>query len=193
MKETIIDQKNHIMDNKSNIYKTALKWAIIGSLIQFIFTLINFYLNGESMQPKDKVIGFITSLLSIVIIAVVISFSIKEYRNEFSGGYITFKKAFSVSFICGILMAIITSLMLYLFYSYVVDFDVLMSEQMDSTIQELKKRKLSEEQIKQTIEMSKKFTSIPAIIIMGLIFTIILNLIIGLIASAILKKQVPYE
>jgi amino acid transporter len=193
MKETIIDQKNHIMDNKSNIYKTALKWAIIGSLIQFIFTLINFYLNGESMQPKDKVIGFITSLLSIVIIAVVISFSIKEYRNEFSGGYITLKKAFSVSFICGILMAIITSLMLYLFYSYVVDFDVLMSEQMDSTIQELKKQKLSEEQIKQTIEMSKKFTSIPAIIIMGLIITIILNLIIGLIASAILKKQVPYE
>lgn len=193
MTDIIIDQINHSSDNKSQIYKTAFKWAIIGSLIQYILTLASYYLNGQTMNPDNKVLTIIASLIGIVVIIMVIVFAIKEYRNQFSGGYITFKRAFWVSFLCSLFLAILSALFLYLFYQYIIDFDVMMSEQLDQTILQLKKRKLSEEQIKQSVTMSKKFMTMPIMISFAFIGSWVLNTLISLIASAILKKQPAYE
>ncbi|MDP2175915.1 MAG: DUF4199 domain-containing protein [Bacteroidota bacterium] len=193
MTDIIIDQINHSSDNKSQIYKTAFKWAIIGSLIQYILTLASYYLNGQTMNPDNKVLTIIASLIGVVVIIMVIVLAIKEYRNQFSGGYVTFKRAFWVSFLCSLFLAILSALFMYLFYQFIIDFDVMMSEQLDQTILQLKKRKLSEEQINQSVTISKKFMTMPIMISFAFIGSWVLNTLISLIASAILKKQPAYE
>jgi hypothetical protein len=98
MKDTILDQHDFSNGSTKQIYNTAFKWALIGALIQFIMTLANYYMNGQTMVPKDKTISIVVFVIGIIVIIAVIYNSIKEFRNIYSDGYITFKRGFFVAF-----------------------------------------------------------------------------------------------
>jgi hypothetical protein len=68
-----------------------------------------------------------------------------------------------------------------------------MSEQLDKVIADLKKQNMSDEQIAKTIEISKKFMTLNSIIIIGFFSNVIIQTIINLILSAILKKEIKHD
>jgi hypothetical protein len=69
----------------------------------------------------------------------------------------------------------------------------MIAEQLDASIIELKKRKMSVEEMEMALKMSKKFMTMPLMIGWVLIGGLILNTIIGLISAAILKKEPLHE
>jgi hypothetical protein len=52
---------------------------------------------------------------------------------------------------------------------------------------------MSDEQIAKTIEISKKFMTLNSIVIIGFFSNVIIQTIINLILSAILKKEIKHD
>lgn len=172
------------------MFNYAYKWALIGSIAYVVKLYGLYFYNDFHYYPQAG--GLTGMLFDILLVLATMYLCTSEYRKKELDDYITFGKAFKVSYLTGILVSIILAVFMYVFHTYQVDFDQVMSEQTDMAVKMLKERGLTPEQIKKQMSMAPSFTktiefSSGVLIIVG--FTI--YAIYALIVAAILKRNPP--
>jgi hypothetical protein len=189
---TIVDLATPNQPNKKAIYNHAFKFALIGLFLHIIVTVINQFVNDSELE-NGKIISILIGLLSIAISTMIMQSLLKSYRTQFLDGWMSFKQSFNLGFKYTLILSVFVTLFTVIYFNFVIDYDVVMSEQLDKVIADLKKQKMSDEQIAKTLEISKKFMTLNSIVIIGFFSNVIIQTIINLILSAILKKEIKHD
>jgi hypothetical protein len=189
---SIVDLTTPNTPNKKAIYNHAFKFALIGLFLNIIVTIINQFVNDSELE-NGKIISLIIGLLSIAISTMIMQSLLKSYREQFLDGWMSFKQSFNLGFKYTLILSVFVTLFSVIYFNFVIDYDVVMSEQLDKAIADLKKQKMNDEQIAKTIEISKKLMTLNSIIIIGFFSNVIIQTIINLILSAILKKEIKHD
>jgi hypothetical protein len=189
---TIVDSTKQNKTNKTALNNHIIKFALIGLFLHIIITVVNQFINDSEIE-NSKIISLVVGVLSIAFSTMLLHFLLKSYREQFLDGWMSFKQSFKLGFKYTLIITIFITLFSAIYINFIIDYDVVISEQMDKIIADLKKQKMSDEQITQTIEISKKFMTPTSVIIIGLISNIIIHTIINLVISAILKKEIKHD
>ena len=189
---SIVDLTTPNHPNKKALYNHVFKFALIGLFLHIIITVVNQFVNDSELE-NGKIISLIIGLLSIAISTMIMQSLLKSYRAQFLDGWMSFKQSFKLGFKYTLILSVFVTLFTVIYFNFIIDYDVVMSEQLDKVIADLKKQKMSDEQIAKTIEISKKFMTLNSIIIIGFFSNVIIQTIINLILSAILKKEIKHD
>lgn len=187
-----MNQEN-IIDNstaKPSPFNIALKWSMISILVSVIITMVGLYLNDNKYDPNAGGMAFKLGGLAIMI--AIMSMCLKEYRTNLLDGYMTFGQGFKAMWFYSLLASLFTVIFMAIFYNFIIDFDTYASDQLDAAIQGMKDRGMSSEEIKSSMEMMPSFFSSQGFSLVAVaFFSLIFNVIIGLIMAAIFKRIRP--
>lgn len=178
-----------------NLYKsepapikpTVLRYALIGSLILIAFSLIS-QLTGLTTHPSGAV-RTLSTVVSLVIMFLIYRSAIISYRDHENNGQVTLGKGFMITFWITMIMAALSAVFFIIMVTYidssVIDFA------RDEAISDMESKGMSEDEIDQAMSFAEFFMSPVFFTIAAFFGTIIGGAIIGLIAAAIYKKEVP--
>lgn len=184
MNDSIIDNQN---SEKPNFLSVAYKWALITSAVMLVEPLIMYFSDPATYHPQKG--GMILGLFNLLFILVMLFMANKEFRDKNNQGFLSFGQGYRVSFVTGLIYIVISTLFTFIFFSYVIDFDVMSANIIDNTIKQLKERGLSDKEILEAIERTKKWTSMGNMILFSTIFMLIFISIASLISSALSKRN----
>lgn len=181
MKEPILDYTTHNNDIKN----TVIKWGLISAAISIIYSVINTQLMMNDINFNKALNVLLSSIISIFILYM----GIKEFRDKFNGGSLTFGKGFKIGFLIVTISTVIFAIFTFIYYSYIIDYSIIENLSINESIKYMKDKKMSEEQIKQSLVYTRKFLTINFAIISIVIIGIVIGSIFSLILAAILKKE----
>ncbi len=168
-------------ENQKSSFKVALNYALITGAILIVLDLI-FYVLDMPFDSKIKYVSWLVYIGGII-------WGQKVYRDNHSGGLITYGKSFSVGFTVGFFAAILVSVYSFAFMKF---FDPGIIAQILETQEQtmIESGDLSNEQIEQALSMTAKFTTPFMISVMALIFSTLGVVVISLVTSIFMKKEV---
>ena len=169
--------------------KTILTFGTIAGIIvtaMMVFSSYQLYHNQDEFQP-NAVVGYLSMLVAFSFIFI----GIRNYRNNHSGGVISFGKAFKIGFFIALVATIFyVGVWLIEYYYFIPDF---MDKYADFALQQAKDEGLTVVQIQakaQEMEMYKQWYQSPILVILLTFSEILpLGIIVSLISAFILKKK----
>ncbi|MDR6967813.1 hypothetical protein J2X31_001825 [Flavobacterium arsenatis] len=169
--------------------KTILIFGSIAGIIvttMMVFATYQCYNNQENFEPS-MVLGYLGMLLAFSFVFV----GIRNFRNNYNGGVITFGKAFKVGFLIALVASIFyVGVWLIEYYYFIPDF---MDKYIDFVINQSKAEGLTdaEMQVKiQDMETYREWYKNPLMVILLTFSEILpLGIIVSLISALILKKN----
>jgi len=166
------------MENKTSSNKVAIKWAAFYIVVSIVLTYVYQFLKVDATSGIKYVayIPFIAFLL----------LSLKEYKDQFNGGYLTFGEGFVTGLKYTIITSIVMGLFIYIYWT-------ILSPQMYQQVID-KSREQMEAKGNMTsdqIDASMQYLTAGLLTIIATVFSIIGGIIISLIAAAIFKKERP--
>lgn len=114
-----------------------------------------------------------------------------QWRDKGLGGFMTYGQGFKYTLLFSMWYGIIMAIWTILFFSVIAP--DLTDRILELSRQNMESQGMPEDQIEIGIEMARKFTSPAMMAIFGLIGNFILGLLLGLITSAIAKKDKPVQ
>lgn len=169
------------MEKKNpSILVNALTWGVIIGLISIVYSVILYMLN----QTFNKALGYAGIIIMIVGLAV----AMKSYRDNVLDGVLPFGKAFGFGMLIVVFSALLGSIYIYLLYTVI---DSGLQEKMleYAADQMLESGRVTEAQLDQALEISKKFMSPIYLMVSGFIFSCLGGAVLSLIMAAIFKKE----
>lgn len=129
--------------------------------------------------------------LSYLILFGALLFGQMQWRDKGMGGFMTYGQGFKYTLLFSLWYSIIMAIWTIVFFM-VISPD--MTERiLELSRQQMEKDGMPEDQIEIGIEMARKFTSPAMMAVYGLIGNFVLGLLLGLITSAIAKKDKPVQ
>ncbi len=174
---------------KKNILIHGLISGTIVSVLMLVSMSYFSHCEGSVDMGTSMLIGYASMLLAFALVFV----GIRNYRDKYNGGVISFGKAFKI----GALIMLIASTMYAL--AWLVDFLYFVPDFMDKyitfTLEELKAGGASAEEVsKQAAEM-EEFAELYKNPIVNILFTYMeivpIGLLVTLISALILKRKYP--
>lgn len=166
------------MNNKASIFKYALNY---GSLIGLGMITVSFvfYL----LDMSDSMVG---NLLSYIIMIILLVLGCRNYRDQESGGYISYGKSFSLGILMVIVAAVILSIFTYVLLTY-IDPNLLQTS-IEKAEQMLIEKGISEEYIEKQMYYTRKYSTPILATLWSFLGILFIGLIFTLITSAFIKK-----
>ena len=158
----------------------ALKYALISGLLFIALAMVGFALGISEQHLALQLLGWV---LYVAIPFVFLS----HYKNKINKGFLSFGQGVGLSALTGLLLGVLMGIFIYMYAAY-INPDMIVSIE-DKAIEDMRSQGLSDDQIESSMAIAGMFISpgffaISSLISMPLIFTIV-----GLIASAILKRD----
>jgi len=159
----------------------GLTWGIVAGVLMILYSLI-LYLMDQNLNSSINWIGYLFLLGAMI-------WGALEYRKKLPGGYMSYGKAFSASFMIILFAAILAGIYSYLFFQVIAPeavqdvYEISRQQAMERSPQ------LSDEQIDEAMQMSSFFITPIGMAIMGFLSQVIIGSIIALITSIFLKKE----
>jgi H+/gluconate symporter-like permease len=170
--------------------KTALKYGLIGGAILVIGFLIPYFIWGE---PTDYTMGEIIGYTGMILSMITVFFAIKSYRDKFSGGKISFLKAFGVGAYVSIIAGIIFGIYSFILYAYVMP--EFIDKYYSYGIDQIKKSDVPQEEKERKLKEIEEYPAwMKSPVFNGFLMCITvfaIGLFITLISAAILKRGSP--
>jgi hypothetical protein len=132
--------------------------------------------------------------LSYVAFIVMMVMAVNAWKNTNYNGFITYGKALGHATYGALVFSVFMSVWAFIFFEYIAHDEILKLQAVEMGKQAVimkEKYGMSDDQIKQSLDMAKKFTTGGAIALFALIGNMFLLTIINLILAAILKKDDP--
>jgi hypothetical protein len=174
------------MNEKQLFKSTWLKWGVILGVASFIFSVALSFL-GLFGNQKVGWLGFVISIAVIIL-------AYKSYKEE-NRGYMKFGRGVGMAAMIGLIGGVISTALLL---GYMVLDDSMMDQMIDNQVKAVVKQaesqggEASEEDIRAYMDTSTMRTvTIASIAVVGPIGSVIICVLIGLIASAVMKNPPP--
>ncbi|MFC2101442.1 DUF4199 domain-containing protein [Bacteroidota bacterium] len=168
-------------EKQKSVTMNGLTWGIVAGVLMIVYSLI-LYLLDQSLNANISWIGFLFLIGAMI-------WGTLEYRKTLPGGFMTYGKAFSASFMIVLFAAILIGIFTYLLYTVIAP-DLLVQ------VTELGRQRaietnpeMTDEQIEQAMQMTSFFRGPVVMAVSGFIVQLIIGAIISLITSIFLKKE----
>lgn len=169
--------------NQPSTFNHSLKFGLITGAALIGVSLLMYILDLPFKHP----LGY----LSMVALVGGMIWAALVYKNEYSGGFISYGKAFTIGLFVALIAGVLSSIYSYLFFT-VFDPDAfakIMELSIEQAEEKMAPQGLSEEQMEAGISMTKAFTSPVAIAIMSFLTNAIFGGVVMLIAAIFIKKE----
>ena len=151
-------------------------------MVSVIIGLIT-YLLGLSDSNYFKYLGII-AMVAVVILGLF------EYRDKLNGGFASFSDLFKVGLLIGLLLAVISSIWTFI-YMNILDTEMISRIILQTEI-DLESKGMSDKEIKQAIEISKKFMTPISMLIMGFASSLFISGLVSLVSAIVIKNPKPF-
>jgi hypothetical protein len=183
---TTSDNPNLVIDeNNVPFLPTAVRFGLIGGLIFIVYSLLA-NLTGLSI-PNNLGKVFLNLALVIAITVGVLVYVIRQHRETELGGYVSFKRAFYLSFVTLFIATVISSLFSMVYVAFI---DPGFLDSIVSATEEMMTDMGAPAEVieAQMAEMEEKMT-VMGMLKQGLMNGLIGGVIISLIVAAVMKKK----
>lgn len=162
------------------LVQPAIRYAIVFALVAIALFLIGYYANIPQESWTWRLVGWAATIGLMI-------WMIKDFRDKKNGGYLRLGQGVGLSVLVGLFSSIITGVVMYIFMTAIAP--GYMEQIQDQAIINMENQGLSEEQIRQSLEITNKIMTPGMIVFFGMIGSVIFYLILGLIFSAIFKRD----
>lgn len=164
-------------------WPVSLRYGGIVSVILIIIGLAA-HLTGISDPAHPSAASQVLSCLNYVVMIVAVVMAIKYHRDKELGGYITLGRGFSVGTLTGIVIGVINAI-------WMIVFMYLIAPDLANIIREAAMENMQPGQEEIAGKWVSMFTSPAFLAGIVLITSIVIGMLTGLIAGAIVKKEAP--
>ena len=179
-----IDREVH---NDASVWGTAIKWGIIGALINSALTMVWYNLGMMDLNEDGSQSSLIPMLAGIAIGIGMMILGLKEYRDKANAGELTMGRGIIWSLAYGLIGGIVAGIFVYLFYSVLApDFLVTMQAAQEAQLEE---QGITGSDLEAAMESISTFMSPAFMVVYSLLWSLLASLIIGAIISLILKTR----
>ena len=183
------NESNNIDTNvkpKSN--NVVIKWGLIGAVLSIAIGLALYLIFDGHFEKISGLVHWVP----IMTVAFICTFmAMKETRDKYLGGYITFGKAFGTGFMTTLVITVISLVYSYFLFNYIVDFDQMVGGITDESVKQMKAQGKSDEQIRQALGYMQNWMTPTSFMIWGFVMNLIVYTLVTLVAAAIAKKNAP--
>lgn len=179
-----LDNPNRLIDPSSVSYQgIALRHGAFAGLILIAVGLLGNLTGLSDPTQPSSVANWVLNFVNWGVMIAFIVMAVKKHRDEDLGGFITFGRAFGVSFLVILVLSLITTVWVYVYFSF-IDPDI---------AQTIMENSLSQQGIEDEdmIESMAMWFSPGAMAVYGFFGSLIFGVIISLIVSAVMKKDNP--
>lgn len=158
----------------------ALKYALMSGLLLIAVTMVFFALGVSEQQVALQ-------LLSWALYVAIPFVFLSHYKNKINKGFLSFGQGVGLSALTGLLLGVIMGIFMYVYAAY-INPDMIVAIE-DKAIEDMRSQGLGDDMIESNMAFAGMFFSpgffaISTLLSMPFIFTLV-----GLIASAILKRD----
>ena len=165
---------------KVTIKQLGMKWGVILALISFAYFMI-LNMAGLAGESSYSYAGYVFTIVIFVL-------AHKAYKEE-GDGFMSLGEGFKIGALITIISSVISSILTYIYLKFV---DGSMIEIIkDKAIADMEEKGMSEDEIDTAMGFTEMFMNAEAILIMGIIMSIIFGCIIALVISAFTKNADP--
>lgn len=166
----------------------GIRYGGIAALLLIVIGL-GFHLSGLSdYKNQNNPTNWIATILNWGVMIGAIAMAMKKHRDDL-GGYMTYGRGFTVGFWASLIMAIITAVWTYVFFTLVAP--DLMGIITDAARENMLKQGQSEEQVDQAMQYTTMFMNPAIFTAFAVIGTLFTGIIISLITAAIVQRKPP--
>lgn len=167
---------------KSNS-QIVIKYGLILGVLTILFTLLSYLNIIDSLDPKLR---WVTTIFSLVSIAIIVYFALSEIKNE-NQGYLKFGTGLSSSVLISIISGILSGFFSMIYLKFIDGSFI--DKTKEATIAEYEKQGMNAAQIDTALGFMEFMFHPGFLFLMGLFGSAIMGLIIGLVLSANMKKE----
>lgn len=165
--------------NQSSFLKSTMNYGAMLGLALVIYSVILWMFGLTFSKP----LGYLSYLLIIAGLYL----GIRAFRDQESGGFISYGRALGVGTMIGLFAGVITGFFTFIMFKFMdpelVDKAILMAEEA------LYKRGMTEDQIEMAIKAQKMFMKPVIFAISSILGSVFMSFIFSLIISIFLKKE----
>lgn len=162
----------------------ALKWGVIGGICSFVLTLLTKYSGLE--EDFSETLGWVSFLATLLINTSILYLALKEVRSN-QDDLISYGQGLGNSLLIGAVWGVVSGGFNYIYLNF-IDQGVV-QKQLEIAREKLESQGLTESQIEDAEKITKLMMG-PGIQFMIIVFfSILFTFLLGLIVSAILRKE----
>ncbi len=178
--QTLAGSNEPTLQKSSNVNVALINGLYIGAVL-IVFSLI-LYLLGT---PRDNWLQYI----SYIIMLVGVVMAIKQWRDKYNNGFITYGQAFSNGFLTLLFAGILTSIYIFIFFQVIAPDEVTKMAQLAEEQMYERNPNISEADAEMGMKFAKMFMKPWLMAVMGLFFTALAGLVMSAIVAAFMKKE----
>jgi hypothetical protein len=183
----ILDNFGKPIEEKDvSIWGMVKKWGLISALVGIVFQLVQ-QLTNVMAQSGGVIALYVIVSFGVSIVLYVLA--LKEHREEELGGFMSFKRAFYLAFMVGLVSAAITLVFNYVYMNFINT--GALEAQLEMTRGMMEKFGVPDDKLDEAIEEQRKSLTSPFSIVKSLLGFSIVAAIFSLIVAAIMKKERP--
>ncbi|MGD0583543.1 MAG: DUF4199 domain-containing protein [Bacteroidales bacterium] len=167
------------MEDKVSVWKANLSNGLLLGLIGVVYSLLMYFLD----LTFDKRISYVF----LVLLAVVLYFLIKSYRDSHLHGYITYGHSLGAGVVIFLYYSIITAIFTYILYKFIDS--GLVSKQLAMTEELMVKKNIPQQAIDSAMVMQKKIMVPEFMAPISILGNMFFGTIIALIVSIFTRKE----
>lgn len=183
-----LDTQN--VESSTSPRSIGVRYGTIAGLILIAIGLI-FHVAGLSdYTNQNSTMNWVANVLNWAVMGGAMFMAMKQYRDE-SSGFITFGRAFGIGFWVALMIAIISGIWAYVFFSFIAPdvIDIMVETQRDAMID----RGMDDAQIDQAMGITESMMNPGMMTVFATIAILITGIIIDLIVSAIVQRKPPVD
>jgi hypothetical protein len=174
------DENVAMSQKPSNVNVSLINGLYLGAVL-IVYSLI-LYVAGF---PRDNWLQYISYLF--MVIGVVLA--IKQWRDKYNNGFLTYGQAFSNGFLTILFAGILTSVYIFVFFQFIAPEEITKMAETTEERMYQKNPNMSEADIEMGMKYATMFMKPWLMSILGLFFNALAGLIISAIVSIFMKKE----
>jgi hypothetical protein len=168
-------------ENRPSGFKFAINNGILMGIALIAFSLIMYLLDVGRQSPVQY-------LSFVVMIALVILF-VKQWRDKYNEGFISFGGAYSQAFQTILIASVVTAIYAFVFFSFIAPGEI--TEILEEAEEGILKSQpnISDSDLEMAMSFTEMFTKPWIMAVMAMLFNVLAGLVVSLIPAFVLKKE----
>ena len=163
-----------------------VKWAIIGGLLSFLFSVITQY-TGLA-EDFSETLGWVSFLFTFVLNVSILFLALKEVRDS-QEGFLSYGEGLGSSTLLGGIWGIVAGGFNYIYINFIDN--SMIQKQMDLARERMEDQGLSSSQIQDAEKLTKMMLGPGIQFVTIVVVTLFILFILGLVVSGIMKREKP--